>query len=190
MNVTNETIVNKSIGFLDNVFSGIVSKLVVAAIIVLIGLILGKLLGKLIHRLLSDMKIDKTLRKATGIKIPIEDMISAFATYFIYFIAAIMALNHLGVTTGILNIISVAIMIVIVLSVFLGIKDWIPNAISGIIIHKKDFLHEGDKIEIDNIKGKIIHINLIETKVETKSGDIICIPNSHITKSKVVKKKR
>ena len=38
-----------------------------------------------------------------------------------------MALNKIGVTTDVLNIFSGAVMIIIILSVFLGVKDFVPN---------------------------------------------------------------
>lgn len=190
MNATNSTIVDKGFNLLDGLFAGIISKFVVATIILLIGFIFGKLIGKLFLSILKEMKIDKAVKKAVGINIPIEDILSSFLTYFIYFVTIIMALNQMGLTTDILNIISAAIMIVIILSIFLGIKDFIPNAISGIIIHNKGFLKKGDNIKIDNLEGKIININLIETKIETKEGDIISIPNLNLTKNKVIKRKK
>ncbi len=188
MNATNSTIVNQGINFLGDVFTGIVSKLVVAVMIVLIGFIFGKLIGKLVQSLLQSMKIDKGIKKAVGMRIPVEEIVGSFITYFIYFVSIIMALNQMGLTTDILNIISAAVMVVIILSVFLGIKDLIPNVISGIIIHNKDFYKEGDVIKIDKLEGKITHINLIETKIKTKSGDIISIPNSNLTKNNVIKR--
>ena len=190
MNTTNATIVNQGIDFLDTVFSGIVSKLVVAVIILLIGFIFGKLAGKLVQSLLREMNVDQSVKKAVGVKIPVEEVIGTFITYFIYFVTVIMALNQIGLTTDVLNIISAAVMVIIILSIFLGIKDFIPNAIAGIMIHNKEFLHEGDIIKLDNIEGKITHINLIETRIETKSGDIINVPNSNLTKSNVVKRKK
>ncbi|MGM5485546.1 MAG: mechanosensitive ion channel domain-containing protein, partial [Nanobdellota archaeon] len=153
------------------------------------GLIFGKIIGKLIQKLLKDLKLDSTIRKGVGVNLPIEHTISTFITYFIYFIAIIMALNQLGLTTDVLNIISAAVMAIIILSIFLGIKDFIPNVMSGIVIHNKDFLHDGDRIKVDTIEGKITHINLIETKIETDSGDVINVPNSMLTKNKVIKKK-
>lgn len=188
MNATNSSIVNQGIDFLDKMFTGIVSKLVVAVIIVLIGFIFGKLLGNLVQSLLKSMDINKAIKKAVGMRIPFEEIVGSFITYFIYFVSIIMALNQMGLTTDILNIISAAVMVIIILSVFLGIKDFIPNAISGIIIHNKGFYKEGDVIKLENLEGEIIHINLIETKIETKSGDIISIPNSNLTKNNVVKR--
>jgi len=188
--VNNASVITNSIGILPKLLSGIFTKLVVAVIIVLIGLVAGKLLGKLIHKLLHEIGLNQLIKKSTGIKIAIEEIISSFVTYFIYFIFIVMALNQLGITTVILHMISGAILIIIIISIMLSIKDFMPNMFAGFFIHQKGFIKEGDIIKVDNIQGKIIHINLVETKIETKQGDIIYIPNSLLTKKTIVKVKK
>ncbi len=188
--VNNASVITDSIGILPKLLSGIFTKLVVAVIIILIGLIAGKLLGKLIHKTLHEVELNKILKKAAGIKISVEEIISTFITYFIYFIFIVMALNQLGLTTVVLHMISGAILIIIIISILLSIKDFIPNMFAGFFIHQKRFIKEGDIIQVDNTKGKVIHINLVETKIETKQGDIIYIPNSLLTKKTIVKIKK
>ena len=51
-------------------------------------------------------------------------------------------------------------------------------------------IKKGDKIKVDNLVGKVKKISLIETEIETKSGDIIYIPNSTLTKKEITIKKR
>jgi small conductance mechanosensitive channel len=100
-----------------------------------------------------------------------------------------MALNQLGVTTTVLNILSGAILILILIVVFLGVKDFIPNMTAGLFVLSKGYLKVGDTIVINNIKGKITEINLVETKIITPEKDIMFIPNSRLTRYEVVKKK-
>ena len=71
----------------------------------------------------------------------------------------------------------------------LAIKDFIPNLISGLMLHQKRNLKPGDRIIINNVEGEIINVTLIETKIRTRSGDIVYIPNSILTKNVVIKKK-
>jgi len=188
--ISNVSIVGESISHLPNLLSGIFTKLVVAVIIVLIGLVAGKLLGKLIHKLLHEIELNKLIKKSAGIKISAEEIISFFVTYFIYFIFIVMALNQFGLTTVVLHMIAGAILIIIIISIMLSIKDFMPNMFAGFFIHKKRFIKEGDIIEVDNTKGKIIHINLVETTIETKQGDIVYVPNSLLTKKTIVKVKK
>lgn len=173
--------------FVKEVFSGFLTKIIVAVIILLIGFILGRIISKIVQKLLHELEVDKILKKAAHIRISIEELLGHITAYFIYFIAIIMALKHLGLATDVLNIISWAIMILIIVSFFLGIKDFIPNMMAGFTIHRKNFIKKGDIIKIKNMQGKVIDINLIETKIQTKNKDIIHIPNSILTKNEVIK---
>jgi len=188
--INNASAITQSINFLPEILSSVFTKLVVAVIIVLIGLVLGKILGKFVQKALHEIELNKILKNAAGIKISIEEIISAFVTYFIYFIFIMMALNQLGITTVVLHMISGAILIIIIISILLSIKDFMPNMFAGLFIHQKRFIKEGDVLKVDNTEGRVIHINLVETKIETKKGDIIYIPNSLLTKKTVVKLKK
>ncbi|MFT4310389.1 MAG: mechanosensitive ion channel domain-containing protein [Candidatus Woesearchaeota archaeon] len=165
----------------------ILGTLALAFVILFVGLIAGKLLGKLLHRVLRDTSLDKLVHSATHVKIPLTDIIANGITYFIYFIAIIMALDTLQVATYVLKAVSVGIILLILLFMFLGLKDFIPNAIAGIILQKKHFLFVNDLVRVGTIEGKLVHMNLIESRVQTAKGDIIYIPNSHLLKEKVVK---
>jgi small-conductance mechanosensitive channel len=187
----NETIkysvLGQTFSFARDLFEGFFAKIVVALVILLVGFILGKFVGKVVKKLMSEIEINNILGSATGVNIRIEEIISGFLTYFIYFLTIITALNQLGLTTTILNMLSAAVIVIIIISVFLALKDFIPNAFSGFFIFRNAFLKEGDWIKFKGIEGKITQINLLETKVETKNRDILFIPNSALTKTEVVK---
>ena len=169
--------------------SAFTSKIIVATIILLIGFIIGKIIGKVILRALHEIELNKIVKKVSGINIHLEEILSGFLTYFIYFLAVVMALRHLGLATDILNILSGAVILIIAISIILSIKDIIPNVISGIIIHHKKFITVGDHIEVMDMKGTVKEISLTELIILSKNGDIIRIPNSIITNSLVKKKK-
>ena len=138
--------------FLKEVFSGFLTKIIVAVIILLIGFILGRIISKLVQKLLHELEVDKILKKAAHIRISIEELISHITAYFVYFIAIIMALKQIGLATDVLNIVSWAIMIIIIVSFFLGIKDFIPNVMAGFTIHRKNFIQKRDIIKIKNMQ--------------------------------------
>ena len=159
----------------DMFFAQLFTKIIVAVVILLIGFIIGRIVGKVIHKFLHEIELNTLVRKA-GIKAEVEKKASKAATYFIYFITVIWALNEIGIATTILNMVSGAALILIVISIALAIKDFIPNAIAGFIIYRKDLIKVGDRIELGRIKGKVIAISLIETQIKSK-GDIIHIPH-------------
>jgi small-conductance mechanosensitive channel len=74
-----------------------------------------------------------------------------------------------------------------VLSIVLGVKDFIPNFLAGIHIMRNNVIKKGDRIRVKGTEGEIIQIELTEIKVKTKSGDIIFIPSSLFVKEEFVK---
>ena len=100
-----------------------------------------------------------------------------------------MALNQIGLATTVLYIISGGIIILVILLIFLAIKDFIPNFFSGIFIQYKNIIKEGNSIKVGTVEGKVKKIGLIETQIITKKKDTIILPNSIITKSEVIIKK-
>jgi small conductance mechanosensitive channel len=165
-------------------------KSIVAIIILIIGFVFGRIAGRLLQKVFHEIELNTILKKATGIKIALEEVISKIVTYFIYFIAIIWALNELGLTTTILTMVSGAALVLILVSMLLVIKDFIPNAFAGFLIHRRRQIKIGDKIKTDGIEGKITRISLVETEIKTKQGDIIYIPNSLLTKRQLIVHKK
>ena len=167
----------------------LINRLIITFIIILIGFIIGRLLSKFTRKILKELELNSLFKKATGMKLKIEQTIATSIKYLIYFITLIMALDQLGITGIVLYLLAGAVFIILIISIFLSIKDFIPNMISGLSLHKKGFIKKGDHIRVKDIEGKITYISLLETRVETKKGDIINIPNSHLTKNEVIKLK-
>lgn len=173
--------------YLYTTLRSVFTDLVVALIILLIGFILGKTAGKIILKVLKEVELNKIIQKTTGIKVSVSEIISKGITYFIYFIFIIAALEKLNISAVAFNLLAGGVIIIIIISIFLSIKDFIPNIIAGIYITQKKFVSKGDVIKIDKIEGKIIDVQLNTTKLETKKGDILFIPNSNLLKSKIIK---
>tara|TARA_Y100000310_G_scaffold258452_1_gene266873 strand:- start:4584 stop:5144 length:561 start_codon:yes stop_codon:yes gene_type:complete len=182
-----ENIITVMNNYINTYLPDFFMKFVVSMIILLIGLIVGRILGKLIHKVLHEIELNNILKKATGLKVSLEEIISSFVTYFTYFVFIIIAIEKLGVGAIVLNIVAGGVMLVIILSVFLSIKDFVPNCIAGITIYREGFIKKGDFIKVKETEGKITKISLIETRIETKGKDTISIPNSIMTKNEVVK---
>ena len=163
--------------------------IVAAIIIILFGLIFGGFFGKLIKKILKELEVNRILKEQTKKRIPLEEFLSSLVKYVVYFIAVVMALNQLGLTTVILYVILIVVLVLLIAFVILAVKDFVPNFISGFFIHQKRSINVGDKIKVREIEGKVVDINLVETKIKTPSGDFVYIPNSMLTKELFVKKK-
>jgi len=167
------------------------TELVVAVVIMILGLIFGQLISKLIKKVLSEIELNKIVRKTTGLSLKLESTLSSLTKYFVFLIFLIWALERVGLGSIVLNILAGGIVIVIILAILLGIKDFLPNAVAGMYLKIKGKAKSGDYIRSDSVTGTVVDVDLVETKIETKAKDIIYIPNSMLIKSgvTVLKKK-
>lgn len=155
----------------------IVTTVVVGIIIFLVGLIIARIASKVIQRLLKDVSLDGTVKQSIGIKTSFERFLSGSVFFIIMMVFLVLALNYIGVTSLILNILSIALIIVVLVSLILTIKENIPNLVAYRTIRQKNMVKEGDQITIDNASGTIEEISLFHTKIQ-KQKDILYIPNS------------
>ncbi len=182
------TTVNESLTAITNVASKmnpLLSRLSVAILILLAGFIIGKLVGNIIQRALIEIRIDKYLR-LSGLKFSLSKFISKLISYIIYFIAIVMSLNSIGLTTAILNMISGAVILIIVISFILAVKDFFPNLIAGIRIKNNKMFIEGDEIQIKEVRGRIISLGLLDTRLLTIHKEEVIIPNAIFNKRQIV----
>lgn len=182
-------VIDKTIDFYKLILRSPLSSVVSAVIIILLGLFFGKLVGRIIKQALHEIDLDKNLKKA-GFKIPLENIISSFATYLIYFVGLVLALNQFKIVVPAIYVVSGIVAILIIVSFLLSIKDFIPNFFAGLHIYRRDMYRKGDKIKYRNLSGIVQEISLTETKIKTKSGDSVFIPNRSILKNNVVKLKK
>jgi small-conductance mechanosensitive channel len=174
---------------ISELFSGVFTSMVVAIIIVLMGFIIGKMVGRLIQKALHEFKFDDALKKSAGINFSVEHLVGSFITYIIYFVTLVIALNQLGLTTIILNIISGALIFLVVISILLALRDFVPNLVASIYIYQRGLIKKGSIISFDKIKAKVVETNIVETRLESSSKDIIHVPNSLLLK-KILKVKK
>ncbi|HLD34013.1 MAG TPA: mechanosensitive ion channel domain-containing protein [Candidatus Nanoarchaeia archaeon] len=181
--------IDKVVSYLNGLFSGVLNTLVLVLVILLVGFVLGRLVGRLVGRLLHEFEVDNVLHKA-GFKVPVEQSLAALLSYLIYFVAVALALAQLGLTTFVLYIIVGGAVLLILVATVLGIKDFIPNLIAGFFIFRKGLFHEDQIILFKNIEGKVKRISIIETEIETKTGDMVYVPNSLLVKSTLLVRKK
>ncbi len=168
---------------IDNIFGVHLQNLILAIIIILIGFIIGRILGKLITKILHEIELNNIIKKLTGIKLSLEELAGQIIAFISYFASIILALSQVGLASTIGIIISAFIIVLVIISFLLGVKDFFPNFIAGLALHRKNLFKEGSRIKTKDIEGKIIKAALTETVIETKNKDIIYIPNSLLRKS-------
>ena len=181
---------SEPVKLLNSAFSSFVETYLFGIVLFLLGLIVGRMLGRLTQRILNELTLDKTLKKLTGTKFSYERFFGLVVSYFIYFVALIIALDQMKISTTVLQVIAIAILAFLVVALLLGIKDFIPNVIAGIFMQERRYFNKGDIIRLKDTEGKIVYLSVVETRIKTKNGDIIYIPNSLLAKQEVVKLKK
>ena len=166
----------------------IIMRVAIALVIGAVGVLLGRAFGKAARHVVEKLEIKKQLRKA-GISFKPEMLAENIVKYVIYIGAFIAALNYLGITPVILNIIFGGLIIVVILAIFLSLKDFIPNVISGIYIISTNKIKKGDEIKVQDVSGKVKEISLTETTL-ISDGSKIIIPNSTIMKEQIESKRK
>ncbi|MCX8147206.1 MAG: mechanosensitive ion channel [Candidatus Woesearchaeota archaeon] len=181
---------NSLAGYFSEIFEGIYIKVLLAILVFFIGLIIGRIVTKVLHKFLHDVGLNGVLKRVVGKEYDIEKRLSLVAEYSVYLLTAIIVLNQLGVTKVIVYILFSAAVVVIIISSLLTMKDFLPNAIAGLHIYRKKIIKKGNMIDINGIKGRVIGISLVETKIKTKEGNIVYAPNLVITKAHIKKDKK
>lgn len=163
---------------------GQLNNVIGAIVVLLIGLIIGLIVKKLLKKILHEIELDQIVKKL-GKAYDLEKRISNLASYLIYFLFFVWALRLLGITSVILYILGGVILLLLGATFLLGVKDFIPNLVAGIVIYRKNYWKKGKKIKINGMEGKIDKLGLLEMEIKTKKGDKIYVPNSLLIKSKV-----
>jgi small-conductance mechanosensitive channel len=132
----------------------------------------GKMTNLLAERVLAKRNIDIGVRQAT---VTILRYIIIAAGFIIIFQTAGIDLTALNVLAGAVGI-----------GVGLGLQNIVNNFISGLIILFERPIKIGDRIEVGNVEGDVIHIMARSTTVVTNDNIAIIIPNSSFITQNVV----
>jgi len=149
--------------------------------ILLIGFGAGILAKKLFQRLLEEIKLNQMIFKA-NINYDIENIISSLIMYLIYLITIILSLNQLGITSIVGYILIGLVLLLVVLALFVFIKDFLPNFHGWLKKGRK--LKQGQKLEFGQISGAVETVGLMETIIRTTQGDLLHVPNLLFVKEK------
>ncbi len=158
-------------------------RVVGAILILLIGLLVGLIVNKLLNKFLQGIRLDKNIKKL-GKNYSLEKRILKITTYLIYFFTIIFSLRQLGIVSITLYFVVGLILLLLGATILIGIKDFIPNFIAGLVLGRKNNWKKGKEIKFDGIEGKIEKLGLLELQIKTKKGEKIYVPNSLLTKSK------
>lgn len=158
--------------------------IVAGIVIILIGFGLGILAKKLLFRILKEIELNKIMSKV-GVRYDLERWVSSIISYAIYLFTIVVFLDQLGITSVVLYLITGGILMLIILTFLVGLKDVIPNFVAWILLQRKSKVREGRRVEVREISGTVEKVGFLETEIKTDNNDILYVPNSLFLKSKM-----
>ena len=141
----------------------------------IIGALLVFIIGKWIARYISNL-IGKLLQKNN-----VDETLSTFLGQIIYYVLFILVLiaaaGQLGInTTSFLTIVGAA-----GLAIGLALKDSLSNFASGVMLILFRPFNVGDVVTAGGQTGKVEHIAIFSTVLNTPDNKMVIVPNSSIT---------
>lgn len=159
-------------GVLDpNVFWQEVTRLVprvfVAVLVFIVGIVAGDK---------AELIVNERLR---GIKLPEAGILGSLTKYSIIYVAALMALGQIGVSTAALLILLAVYAFGLVFVGGLACRDLLASGAAGVYLLLHAPYGIGDTVRIDSQRGVVQEVDLFVTRIESDDEEHI-IPNRRI----------
>lgn len=145
--------------------------LIAAAIIIILARIVMFVVSRVLRRIFHKQQVDTGRRYA----------VKQFAKYIIYTVAALLTLQALGINLSLVWAGSAALLV----GIGLGLQEVFLNLTSGIILLIEGTVEVGDVLDIDGLVGRVSKIGIRTSKIETRDGISIVVPNSKLVTDKV-----
>jgi small-conductance mechanosensitive channel len=108
--------------------------------------------------------------------------ISLLITYFVWVVSILFMLSLVGLKASVLVASSAALFV----GLGLGMQSIFKDFVSGIFLLFEGTIEVGDILEVDKIIGRVEQIHLRTTKVITRDGVVVIVPNSKVLSENVV----
>jgi small-conductance mechanosensitive channel len=147
----------------------------VLQVIVFVSIIV--LLARTSRRVLLNQILSKT-----PLDLGIQHAVATFTQYLVLAFGFLVGLPTVGINLSALSFLAGAVGV----GVGFGLQNITNNFISGIIILFERPIKIGDRIEVGDVNGDVVHIAARSTTVRTNDNIAIIIPNSSFISSNVI----
>ncbi len=124
----------------------------------------------------------KRILSKTPLDLGVQHAVATFTQYLVLAFGFLVGLPTLGINLSALSFLAGAIGV----GVGFGLQNVTNNFISGIIILFERPIKIGDRIEVGDVNGDVVHIAARSTTVRTNDNIAIIIPNSSFISSNVI----
>lgn len=150
-------------------------------------LILALIFGVRILINIIRLTLKRAARTSETLDHSTQYMLVQLAKYIVYTLAIVFTISSFGVDISVILTGSVGLLV----GVGLGLQDFFRDLISGLILLFEGSIKVGDIVEIQagpeepELVAKVLKINMRTTKIETRDGNFMIVPNSKLTQEYV-----
>lgn len=155
---------------------------ITSVVILLVGFALGMVAKKFLQRVLQEVELNRISRRV-NIFYNVEKAIASICAAVIYLMTVVFFLDFLGVKSMVLYLFAGALLLLVVLTFIIGLKDVLPNFIGWIYLQRNHLIKEGYHLDVQDISGTVERIGYLETEIKTERGDILYVPNNLFLRS-------
>jgi small-conductance mechanosensitive channel len=154
--------------------TGYLPRLLIAALVVIVGVTAG-------YR--AELAVDERLR---SVKLPEVAFLGDLVKYSVFYVAALVALAQVGVSTDALLVLLGAFAFGLVFLGGLAFRNLLAAAAAGVYLLLTEPYAIGDEVRIDDRRGIVQEVDVFVTRVEAEGEEYI-IPNQEVFQSGVVR---
>lgn len=168
----------ETINVAGEIANTILARIASPLLIIFAGIAIGAIVRNILYKFLISVKIDIHAKKALKYRAEYAELISGGVASVIYTVSIIWGLVTAGIIIEVLWIIVGALGMLALLSLFLAIRDLLPDYIAYFRVKKK--LKKGSKLSVDGVTGKVERINWQEVRLRDSKKRLIVIPNRRV----------
>lgn len=139
-------------------------QLFVATVVAVVGFVVGDKV---------ELLVDERLR---GVKLPEIGVVPTLAKWSVFYVAGLIALAQIGVTTGALVVLLGAYAFAVVVLPAVAFRDLLSSGGAGLYLLLTEPYAIGDRVRIGDVEGVVQEMDLFTTRVETDDAEFM-IPN-------------
>ena len=170
-----ETLGLENVSRTINTFVEYLPNVIAAALIVVLGLLLAHFVRTVVET------------AAEGLGFGYARAVSRLAYIVLIAVVGILAIDQLGIETGLLDrvveIILIAAGAALAIALGLGTRGVAKSIVSG--VYARDLYKSGSKLQVLDYEGTVDSVGSITTSIRTQDGELIHIPNDHLLRNVV-----
>ena len=161
-------------------------QVILAVLTLVFGLLFSRFFTSFLADLLKTERMKKFLSR-WNVQEHEVDFITMLLRYLLYVITCLLAIAQFTFGAAFMQVFAVIFVVVLFLIIVYAMKEFLPNTAAGLYINRNELIKEGDEIFVDEFKGKVSRIDMLSTTLVTEDGRTVIIPNSIITRRKIIK---